>query len=477
VIGAHAQGFNTGSTGVAVLGTYSSGTISAKARTALTALLSWRLDLAHVDPASVLTWTSGGNPKFPAGTAVSLRAVSGHRDTGSTSCPGAKLHGELGALATAIRALGGPKIFAPRSTGALGGQIRFTAILSEARAWTVDVFDTAGARVAGGSGSTKAVDWTWSSGAAPPGRYTYKIAAGTGVRAATGVVGGSVPPLALTSLVPSPAITTPNGDGTGDRQKVKVGLTRSAVLDVRLETPEGTPVATVVANRALAAGTRTVSWKGKDVNGTKVPDGRYVLVADATSGAEHVSRSVAVRVDRTLARLVAAPTPFSPNGDRRRDAIVVGFDLRRAATVDARVASAGRRVATLRSGSLAVGRKSVTWDGRDGDGAVVRDGTLTVVVDATTNLGTRRLTKAIVLDTTRPVVKILAARRVRAGTSIRLSLSERANLVIRLGGKTVRVSLAQGTRTIVRPIRTSALTVYSFDPAGNAGKPVSKRVG
>ena len=46
----------------------------------------------------------------------------------------------------------------PRSTGALGGPVRFTATLSEARAWTVDVLDAAGNRVAGGSGTTKAVD-------------------------------------------------------------------------------------------------------------------------------------------------------------------------------------------------------------------------------------------------------------------------------------------------------------------------------
>ena len=75
VVGAHAQGFNTGSTGVAVLGTYSSSRVSKAARSALVRLLAWRLDVAHVDPLSRLTWFSGGNPKYPAGTA---RAAAGH---------------------------------------------------------------------------------------------------------------------------------------------------------------------------------------------------------------------------------------------------------------------------------------------------------------------------------------------------------------------------------------------------------------
>jgi len=91
VIGAHAEGFNTGSTGVALLGTYDSAGPSAAARTALANLLAWRLDLAHVDPASKLNWISGGNARFASGVPVLLRAVSGHRDTGFTTCPGAAL--------------------------------------------------------------------------------------------------------------------------------------------------------------------------------------------------------------------------------------------------------------------------------------------------------------------------------------------------------------------------------------------------
>ena len=66
VIGAHAQGFNTGSTGVAVIGNYSSAKISPAALHALAGLLAWRLDVAHVDPLSTLTWRSGGNPRVSA---------------------------------------------------------------------------------------------------------------------------------------------------------------------------------------------------------------------------------------------------------------------------------------------------------------------------------------------------------------------------------------------------------------------------
>src|SRR5581483_1690954 len=63
VIGAHAEGFNTGSVGVAVLGNYSSASLTPAAERSLVKLLAWRLDVAHVDPLGVVTRLSGGNAK------------------------------------------------------------------------------------------------------------------------------------------------------------------------------------------------------------------------------------------------------------------------------------------------------------------------------------------------------------------------------------------------------------------------------
>ena len=64
VIGAHARGFNTGSVGVAVIGNFSAAPIPAAAETSLEKLLAWRLDLAHVDPLSTLTFVSGGSERY-----------------------------------------------------------------------------------------------------------------------------------------------------------------------------------------------------------------------------------------------------------------------------------------------------------------------------------------------------------------------------------------------------------------------------
>ncbi len=95
VIGAQAQGFNSQSTGIANLGTFSSVKQTQPALNAMAALIRWKLPLEGAPTAGSTTLTSAGNDKYPAGRRVRLQRVSGHRDTGSTACPGAALYAQL----------------------------------------------------------------------------------------------------------------------------------------------------------------------------------------------------------------------------------------------------------------------------------------------------------------------------------------------------------------------------------------------
>ena len=169
VIGAHAMGFNTGSVGIALLGTYESATPSAAAQEAVARIIAWRLDLAHVDPTAFVNFVSGGSDRYSSGIPVLLNGVSGHRDTGFTACPGDVLYGRLGTIAAAARALGGPKIFDPRTTVA-GSAFRVRARLSQSQSWTVAVAGSTGAEIARGTGTGTAVDWTWDSAGFPEAR-------------------------------------------------------------------------------------------------------------------------------------------------------------------------------------------------------------------------------------------------------------------------------------------------------------------
>jgi uncharacterized protein with LGFP repeats len=107
VIGAHAGGFNTGSTGVAVIGTFSDTTVPGPAIDAVGRLLGWKLGIHGVDPAGGASMRSGGNDKYPAGSVVNFNAISGHRDGSATDCPGARLYDRLPEIRGIARSLSG----------------------------------------------------------------------------------------------------------------------------------------------------------------------------------------------------------------------------------------------------------------------------------------------------------------------------------------------------------------------------------
>jgi hypothetical protein len=111
VVGAHAGGYNLVSTGVAVLGSFTSTPISPAARNSLEQLLAWKLSL-HGVPA-IGRVTVRVNPKgaryspYPPGAHVSLPRIAGHRDGDSTECPGDALYGELPGIRPGVRRLAG----------------------------------------------------------------------------------------------------------------------------------------------------------------------------------------------------------------------------------------------------------------------------------------------------------------------------------------------------------------------------------
>jgi hypothetical protein len=110
VIGAHTAGFNTSTTGIALIGTHTSLRPSSRARRSLQRLIAWRLDVAHVKPSAKMVLTARTSDKFHVGSRVVVRAVSGHRDLFPTSCPGAMAYRDLNSIARAAWLQGGAKV-------------------------------------------------------------------------------------------------------------------------------------------------------------------------------------------------------------------------------------------------------------------------------------------------------------------------------------------------------------------------------
>jgi hypothetical protein len=467
VVGAHARGFNTGSTGIAVLGTYGGTPPSQAAQEAVANLIAWRLDLAHVDPAGLLTFVSGGSERFPTGVPVLLRAVSGHRDTGHTSCPGEAFYARLNAIAGMAARRGLPKIFEPRVESG-EGIFRFRARLSSAQPWVVAVTNQAGNEVARGTGTGTNVDWTWDSVGLPRGSYRWTISSG-GARPATRPLrlGGRSAALTVEATAAPPALT-PNGDGQADATVVSYRLTVAANITVELADPGGVTVATLVDRVWTRPGEHAVT-----IDGTALPDGIYTVVVTARApvGAE-VQTAVPLTVSRALGLVTATPELFSPNGDGRNDTLEVAFSLTVAADVRVRIVREGRWVASPVTAHFEPGTHRFSWDGQRSTGPL-RDGEYSAVVEATDAVvGAVSVAAPFSSDTLAPNVRFLPAK------GIRLEVSEAGRLFLAIDGARVeREVLKPGVVRVPWSGAANRVRVVAEDAAGNRSRPVLRARG
>ncbi|MBN0047337.1 peptidoglycan recognition protein [Streptomyces actuosus] len=100
VTGAHTQGFNHRTAGIAAIGTFTEGTRVPPAMTeAIAALVAWKLGLTGTDPrGGVQLTSSNGHSRYPRGTTAVLPAVAAHKDAFMTRCPGPALIARLPAI-------------------------------------------------------------------------------------------------------------------------------------------------------------------------------------------------------------------------------------------------------------------------------------------------------------------------------------------------------------------------------------------
>jgi len=97
VVGAQAQGWNSQSTSVSNIGTFSDVPETDAALAAMADLLAWKLPLHGVPVTGQVTLTSAGGAenRWPSGAHVTFERISGHRDGGKTECPGQALYDQL----------------------------------------------------------------------------------------------------------------------------------------------------------------------------------------------------------------------------------------------------------------------------------------------------------------------------------------------------------------------------------------------
>ena len=187
-IGSHAQGFNTGTLGVAMLGDMTKAHASDAADKALARVVAYAATTWHFDPRTTVRLTSKGSPRYSSGRTVTLHRVFGHGETGITDCPGS-LQQDLPMIRelawTAMSAP--PRIVSAQLSGAplhAPTPVVLNATLSRDVRWQLLFRDGTGTVVASTSGSKSRPHLSWDGTRAGvpalPGTYTWLLRADDG---------------------------------------------------------------------------------------------------------------------------------------------------------------------------------------------------------------------------------------------------------------------------------------------------------
>jgi hypothetical protein len=214
VVGAQAQGWNSYSTGIACLGTFSAAKLPEAAFDALARLIGWKLSLHGVPVLGQVTLVSqgGASNRYRAGTPVLFNRVNGHRDGDQTSCPGDALYRQLPALRSRANGYSGPVsgitvTASSRQRGSrpveLAGTLRFADGSSPAGATLSIEYTTAGSAWTPVATTLCAADGSWATSAVLPSSGAVRaVFAGDATRGR--VVSGRIP----VTVVPRLTLTT-----------------------------------------------------------------------------------------------------------------------------------------------------------------------------------------------------------------------------------------------------------------------------
>jgi flagellar hook assembly protein FlgD len=440
VIGAQVLGFNTGSTGISVIGTFTSATPPSAAVTSLERLLEWKLDVHHVDPQGTGTLVCGYGQKFATGQQVTFPAIAGHRDANYTDCPGGKLYAQLPNVRKVVARTGQPKIYgfivedpaiSPNGDGVRDrATIGFT--ISQTATWRLDIRSGDGTLVRHMTGEGKAVETTWSGRdddgkLQPDGVYTVQADA-TSVdgeaRSATDDIrlDTVAPDIKSATIEPDPF--SPNGDGQDDVAVLAFEPGEAGSARVSVVSVGGTVLRRVTGWKGATTAVQKVGWDGRISSGaglTDAPEGDALLrleLRDVAGNTATARRKVAV--DRTLKLISISRKTFSPNGDGVRDSVTLSFRLTRAADVNVAVVHSGSTVRTMRLGRLATGSRAVEWDGKLGGGGAATSGAYSLKVVADGALGATSVEQPLTVD--------LAAPKVTAPATASVAYRKTANL-------------------------------------------------
>ncbi len=233
VTAAHVQGYNSGTVGIALLGTLTNVDATAAARDAVERMLAWKAERHAIDPLGSSLYTNPVN-----GTLRTFANIAGHRDLAATECPGGAFYSTLPALRQAVAA---------RIAGSGGTPLTITT--TSLPAGTVD--QRYSAPVLQATGGTTPYTWSIAPGTLPP---------GLNLDASTGTISGT--PTAASTYSFTAAVTdssTPTKQTASKALSIVVNSTAPLTITTTI-LPAGKRGQAYSATVQATGGTATYTW-------------------------------------------------------------------------------------------------------------------------------------------------------------------------------------------------------------------------
>lgn len=404
VLGGHTAGFNQNTFAVSAIGNFDTYNPPASAAdaivTAIAKLMAWKLALNHRDPmgtATLVSDSAAGTSRYAVGQKATVPVISGHRDIGSTACPGRYLEQYVPRIRALAKTLMGTQLLnpvvAPSVVPYAGTGPTLTATTTAAVSWKLEVFSIcqdAPVRVLSGtqkSAGALAIAWDQkrSDGRpALPGTYRLVLSASHGAQQAY--------PAELRSVITATA-TSPLGPCAQAARLASTERYAAAVETGRLVAPTSrtvvlapgddaglpeallaAPLAAVkAAPRLLTTPSSLPAVVAADITARKVTT--VYLVGSATQITPAVETALRARGVTTIVRLVgvdrastagAVADAMGVTGSAVGVSFDAGSSLDLATVAAADAAAAGRPLLVLGPATLpaatiaAVARLSIT---------------------------------------------------------------------------------------------------------------------
>ena len=275
-----------------------------------------------------------------------------------------------------------------------------------------------------GTGASAVVIWngrTNDGAVAPDGTYRLTLTAldraGNRVSRSWTVRLDATPATVLGTV--SPAVFSPNGDGSADTTRLTWSSSEPITGTARIL--RGT---TLIRSWTITKSSgNAMTWTGTTSTGAAAADGAYAFRVTGRDAAGNLTiRAVPIVLDRTLSLVRWSKSAFYPHdADTLASSARLSFSLKRSAVVTVGIYANGKLIRTVWSKrSLGAGSHGWTWNGRTAAGALVPRGTYQVRVSATSAYGTAVVARTVLVDAFRVAQ---SATALRAGQTLTLNLT------------------------------------------------------